>query len=137
MTRINVIDPSHLSREHLIAEYRELPRVFSKVLKRQSKGQVPKDIKISSEYILGTGHETFFFDKCLWLLNRYDSIVKEMIERDYNVNFAIVESIHGSVKEIDDCWFNDWTPKVEDMYLNMARIVNRTKIEKVLEEISN
>lgn len=29
MTRINLVDPSTLHTKHLIAEYRELPRVFA------------------------------------------------------------------------------------------------------------
>jgi hypothetical protein len=31
VTRINLVDPKELSRQHLVAEYRELPRIFNYV----------------------------------------------------------------------------------------------------------
>lgn len=60
MTRINLVPVSELSDQHLIAEYRELPRIFNLVLNAQYKGKYPLDFKISDTYLLGTGHVTFF-----------------------------------------------------------------------------
>lgn len=41
MTRINVIEPSRLSDQHLGAEYRELPRVFGLVRDAIARGERP------------------------------------------------------------------------------------------------
>ncbi|MBP7000765.1 pyrimidine dimer DNA glycosylase/endonuclease V [Amaricoccus sp.] len=41
MTRINVVPPEELSRAHLVAEYRELPRVFGMVRAMIARGLDP------------------------------------------------------------------------------------------------
>jgi len=53
MTRINLIDPSVLHSKHLVAEYREIVRVFA--LARKSQDEMHKK-KVPNEYTLGTGH---------------------------------------------------------------------------------
>ena len=137
MTRINIVEPKQLTNQHLMAEYRELPRVFSKVLKRQEKGQIPTDVKIPETYVLGRGHETFFFDKCQYLLYRYENIVAELMKREYNLSGDTIRSVRESVTEIDDIWYNNWTPTPDEIYLNMARLANRSKNELVKEELLN
>ena len=86
MTRINVVDVKELHYKHLVAEYREITRPFAKVRKRQAKGQKPRDIKAPSDYVLGTGHETFFFTRLQYLVDRYESLVAEMRRRGYTAN---------------------------------------------------
>lgn len=70
MTRINsAIDPKNLTDQHLVAELRELPRIFTAVNKR-----LEKDLSfdgIPKEFILGTGHMTFFYDKLRFLIDRH------------------------------------------------------------------
>lgn len=39
MTCINLVDPSTLHSKHLLAEYRELPRVFKLVEAAEKRGQ--------------------------------------------------------------------------------------------------
>ena len=78
MTRINVgIEPEYLCDQHLVAEYRELPRLWFK----ESKSKPPENFK------LGAGH-------CLWcqqyqgmLYDRFTGIVKEMKYRGFNVSY--------------------------------------------------
>lgn len=43
MTRINLLPPAQLADQHLIAEYRELPRIFTLV---KSKLQSQKPLQI-------------------------------------------------------------------------------------------
>lgn len=81
MTRINCIKPSELVRQHLISEYRELPRVFSLVRKAQDKGLQPSDIKAPRRYTLGTGHVKFFYDKLGYLVKRQQALIDEMQRR--------------------------------------------------------
>lgn len=56
MTRINLIDPSHLTKRHLIAEYKEITQFLHNVKKSNLK-DIPK------HFTLGTGHVKFFYNK--------------------------------------------------------------------------
>ena len=68
MTRINTVPVECLSDKHLLAEYRELPRIFTAVAKIYDSGnQLPTDIP--PNYKLGAGHVKFFYDKLLWLID--------------------------------------------------------------------
>lgn len=77
MTRINMgVKPAELCDQHLIAEYRELPRVFS---------FTPKPL--SGDFRLGKGHVLWCAQFPGTLADRYESIVDEMKHRGFNVNF--------------------------------------------------
>lgn len=54
MTRINLVEPRYLTDEHLLAEYRELPRVFTYVDRHGIAEDRPESYK------LGKGHVKFF-----------------------------------------------------------------------------
>lgn len=54
MTRINCVPVEELTDKHLLAEYRELPRIFN-------LARAVEDAP--TEYVLGTGHMKFFYDK--------------------------------------------------------------------------
>lgn len=60
MTRINLVPPEELSRQHLVAEYRELPRIFALVRAAQGKGLKPANIKAPAVYVLGRGTKKQF-----------------------------------------------------------------------------
>ena len=76
MTRINLIDPSLLHNKHLLAEHREIKRIPNVILKgKYSLKGAP------SEYVLGTGHVKFFYDKILFLYERYIKLYYECNER--------------------------------------------------------
>lgn len=83
MTRINLVHPSELSDQHLMAEYRELPRMVSFIQAWISKG-CPEVSQRT--YTMGKGHMKFFLNKSQWLTQRHSSIVQELIEiRQYNI----------------------------------------------------
>lgn len=136
MTRINIVSPSQLIDSHLMAEYRELPRIFTAVKKLQEKNNYPCDIEISVKYVLGAGHCKFFYNKLEWLCNRYNCIFEELLKRGFNLNAELYHSISNDAKKIDSIWFNDYSPSQEDIYLNMARICKRSNLNNVLKEIS-
>ncbi len=122
MTRINLIDPPELNTKHLIAEYRELPRVFSLVKKAQNKQLNPQNIKAPTNYVLGTGHVKFFYDKLKYLQERYILLVKECHHRSYNINpIPIDELING----LDNHWFNPYNPSIDEINLNISRLNDR------------
>lgn len=81
MTRINVgIDPRELTREHLLAEHREIKRIPNMV----RTGRISLD-NIPDQFVLGQGHVKFFVNKLGYLLNRYKDIRDECYHRGYNV----------------------------------------------------
>ena len=83
MTRINVgIRAKELCKEHLLAEHREIKRTPNKV----GKGKF--SLKgIPDKFCLGTGHEKFFYNKLLYLRERYEELYTECKSRDYNVEY--------------------------------------------------
>lgn len=83
MTRINVgIPPKSLSRQHLLAEHREIKRIPNMVASGKAKlGNIPKEFK------LGKGSVRFFYNKLGYLKNRYEEIYAECLERKYNVTY--------------------------------------------------
>lgn len=123
MTRINVVPVEELTRQHLVAEYRELPRIFGLVKKQIEKNASPRDIKKPSTYVLGKGHVLFFYDKLGWLSQRYTMLCDEMRKRGYNVNYGDISSL---TSDIPDEWFG--TFKVDDDALK----INRTRIQERL-----
>lgn len=138
MTRINIIPVECLSNEHLLAEYRELPRVFTAVKKLIEQGKTPEDIEISNKYVLGKGHVKFFYTKMIWLFNRFNELVLELEERKFNIDLKLCKSISDQWAIFFETeWWNDYTPTHNDMYLNMARLVVRSKNEDCHREIYN
>lgn len=138
MTRINVVPVELLSNAHLLAEYKEITRPFNKVRNRINKGQIPSDVKKPNDYALGTGHESFFFDKLQYLHIRYLELYDELITRGYNMNydnFNICESMMSGFAETD--WYGDYKPTHEAVYLNMARIAKRSNMDIVLCELGH
>lgn len=113
MTRINCIPVTELTDKHLIAEYRELPRVFK--LARECP-EAPK------EYTLGKGHAKFFYDKLLYLLLRQEDLISEMQQRGFKPAFTKPYSLMKG-KPASLC--NDWNPGKKAMELNRARIAER------------
>ena len=138
MTRINTVPDECLSDKHLLAEYRELPRIFTAVSKIYDNGKsLPTDIPLN--YKLGAGHVKFFYNKLLWLITRYELLFGELIIRGFNIDRNMYHSIKWSASKLlsGAGQRNDWNPTPEDMYLNMARLVKRaTGMPLVTEELN-
>jgi hypothetical protein len=118
MTRINVVPPSELCDKHLLAEYRELPRVFK--LARP-------DADIPAVYVLGTGHVTFFYNKLAFLAKRAEAIYACCRARGFKVQFKPAGLWKACPhKEL----YQDWTPTKAAIKLNRARIAERMKAFK-------
>jgi hypothetical protein len=114
MTRINLVPPEELTQQHLIAEYKELPRVFKKARRCNN----PPD-----SYRMGTGHMKFFYDKLEFLIKRQQSLVDECLKRGYNIQHTDVESLRDLVE--DKSLFNDYEPTPEALAISRARIQDR------------
>lgn len=151
MTRINLVPPSILTNKHLMAEYRELPRIFTAVRKLMDKCEPRRgdawtklmvSKEITNEYVLGKGHVKFFYNKIPYLLERYKNICSELrFVRKFNIDRSMIEDILHNGEEcvimarVD--MLHDWEPSPEEIYLNMARLCKRSNLELILIELSN
>ncbi len=114
MTRINVVPPSELCDQHLIAETRELTRIPNAVVRGKFNmvGQ-PK------EYTLGAGHVKFFYDKLGFLRSRYRDLIAECVFR--GINFTNVFP-YEEVGRLDPSLVRDYVPTTDALAINRARI---------------
>ena len=135
MTRINLVEPHQLTDKHLMAEYRELPRIFTAVLKLQAQDKTPADVTIPDHYVLGTGHMRFFYNKISWLRRRYVLLEIELTNRGFKLDENLFEKICIGAAYIERNWCSDYTPRPEDIYLNMVRLCKRSNITSVAEEL--
>ena len=119
MTRINIVPPSELTDQHLIAEYREITMVPA-ALKRTllSKGGLRKN-KISTHYTLNTGHVYFFYNKGKYLHRRYDELIREMRLRGF---IADPNRVFPYEIFMDNELYEDWIPTIEDYKIIRERI---------------
>jgi len=114
--RINLVEPSELMDQHLIAEYREI-RLLSASLKRtlNSKDGFVES-KVPKKFTLMTGHAYFFFNKGMYIHKRYESLQKEMEKR------GISAKLEFPLEKWPDFLYNDWEPSEEDKNLVRERI---------------
>ena len=116
MTRINVgIPPKELSNKHLIAEHRELKRIPNVVARGRCNLK-----NIPTEFSLGKGHVSFFYDKLGYLKERYVDLYNECIARDFNVQSYLMswDSIPAEL-------MNGYTPTENDVRIIRERIADR------------
>lgn len=118
MTRINLTLVSELADQHLMAEYRELPRVFGAVRKHVQNGKKLKDFKISSVFILGTGHVTFFYDKLEFLRKRQIDLIAECLKRGFKIQDTTVQDISDIPVEFR----NDYVPTLDALKISQGRL---------------
>jgi deoxyribonuclease (pyrimidine dimer) len=130
MTRINCIPPAELVTRHLVAEYRELPRVFALVRAAIARGETPDDPRNPQEYRLGAGHVRFFYSRLGYLVKRQAALVAEMQARGYKPTFT---DPAGLLEGIAAIWCQDWEPDQRAIAENRARIAARLA-QPLLEE---
>lgn len=120
MTRINCIPVEELSGPHLVAEYRELPRVFALAKKAAARGNFTQ----SDSYTLGKGHLLFFYTRLGYLTQRHAELIAEMKLRNYKPSFSGVcrEDFPG----IPDSYWGQWKPTEAALRLNRQRIKERS-----------
>lgn len=110
MTRINLVSPTELSDQWLLAEYRELPRV------------IKQNINIfdaPEKYCLGVGHVKWAKKHALFCLNRYVGLCEEMIFRGFRVNYPAKELFAYNTVSLD------YLPSDYDINLSKNRLLER------------
>ena len=124
MTRINLVPPSELSREHLQGEYHEITRMFGLVREAQKRGKNKWNYGIPETFRLGSGHMKFFADKLDFIATRYHSLAEDMRRRGYSPNEipreSLLEGIHSS-------WIGDYTPTHDAIAISRQRIKEMSK----------
>ena len=124
MTRINVVPVQELSRQHLISEWRELPRTFA-LAHKASLSSKPWTSKQPDKYILNTGHVLFFYDKLGFLADRHEKLTQEMLDRGYKPSYT--DNLRDVWKDIPKAYWKDYTPTEDALRINRERIKERTK----------
>lgn len=119
MTRINCgINPIELTKEHLLAEHREIKRIPNCILSgRFNLNGIP------DTFTLGTGHVKFFYNKLKYLYHRYLLIYNECKQRKYNVedySNAFIK-VMNKYPELS----NNYIETIQDRNLLIERITER------------
>lgn len=116
MTRINAgIPVQELTRQHLIAEHREITRIPNAIKSgRYNLNGIPPKFKLE------TGHVKFFYNKLLYLKKRYIELYNECRSRGYNVQNNV-----NSFDFLPNHLMNDWTPDDHAIFLVKERIAIR------------
>jgi deoxyribonuclease (pyrimidine dimer) len=109
MTRINTIHPADLLDQHLFIEFREITRIATMHRVLQNRERV-------REYVLGTGHMKFFYDKGLFLEKRLAALQLELTRRNA-VNYTPKE-----YKTHIAGYHNDWRPTYAAHAANLTRL---------------
>ena len=126
MTRINLIEPSELTDQHLIAEYREIFMVGGSLKRTLVSKNGYQESKVSNQYTLNAGHVYFFYNKGKYLDKRYQELIKEMKKRDFKPDKSRTFPKEVFVK---NGLYNDWVPNPEDYKLIRQRIESKIKMK--------
>ena len=117
MTRINVVRPSILSRQHLLAEWHEIGRIITLA----EGGVDPREIPV--RYTLGKGHMKFFANKLGFITMRMALIANELRSRGFKVDPKI--NLNAVARAILVGFGTPWSPDDEDIAVNLSRLVER------------
>lgn len=120
MTRINCVPVEELSGPHLVAEYRELPRVFALAEKTSARESFTQP----NAYTLGKGHLLFFYTRLGYLAQRHTELIAEMKRRNYKPSFSGVR--REDFPPIPDSYWDSWEPTEDALHLNRQRIKERS-----------
>lgn len=126
MTRINCVPVEELTLRHLVAEYRELPRVFALARQAWARGESPDDARNPEAYTLGAGHVRFFYTRLGWCRKRHRQLIDEMLRRGYHPTFLAAPAVSAEFgPAVRPEWWRDWEPTPAALSLNRARICAR------------
>ena len=119
MTRINIIDVSELTDQHLIAEYREITMVPGSLRRTLVSKIGYQESRVPKRYTLNNGHVYFFYNKGKYLYKRYQELINEMKNRGFNPDpnrkFPIDVFKNNGL-------YKDWIPTMEDYKIIRQRI---------------
>ena len=121
MTRINLIPTEELSDQHLLAEYRELPRVIKQ--EHIYIGDAP------NKYVLGKGHVKWGRLHIQFLLDRYFELCNEMKYRGFKVNYPHQQLLLYVQENVSIQLLNQYQPTKEDIEVSRNRIIEKLNMK--------
>lgn len=119
MTRINVVDPSDLMDQHLLAEYREIRLLCANLTRTLNSKSGFVEKKVPKQFTLNGGHVYFFYNKGEYLHKRYEAIRDEMRKR------GISADLDFPLEKWPTELYNDWQPNERDRNIVRERIALR------------
>lgn len=123
MTRINCVPVTELTDKHLIAEWKELPRVIKLSNKWFNEGCKQA---LPDSYRMGEGHVKFFYNKIAYLFDRYRLIRLEMIDRGFKPDMELYKNVCKAMLATNTHdQFNNWKPDERALQANRERIKER------------
>ena len=119
MTRINILPPSELTDQHLIAEYREIFMVSGSLKRTLNSKKGYLESNVPKHYTLNKGHVYFFYNKGKYLHKRYNLIIMEMKSRGFKS-----DKERKFPKEIfkNNNLYSNWIPNSNDLKIIRQRI---------------
>lgn len=116
MTRINLVPVEELADQHLIAEYRELPRCIKQKINTE---EAPE------RYCLGKGHMKWARKHSKFLLERYGLILKEMRYGGFSPKFDFKELEKEFFENVEMNNRKDYSPDEKDRHLSRSRLFEK------------
>lgn len=109
--RINLVNPTELSDQHLISEYMELGVIMNNICKGKYKYE-----NIPEHFVLGKGHVKFFLNKPYFLKQRNFFLWLEMRARGFKPK---------GMPDFGDCnpYYCDYIPSENDIAISRNRII--------------
>jgi deoxyribonuclease (pyrimidine dimer) len=133
MTRINFgILAKDLTDQHLLAEFRELPRIPRKV-KRCILEDKPINVN-DGDFCLGSGHVRWFYDKLGYLRYRYNDLAAECKKRFFNVTedeflfYILEDEIADSI--LTNNYMGDEVEDVNPKHISLVKTRIATRIRE-------
>lgn len=128
MTRVNVVPVDELTKEHAFGEYKEVLRVFGGT--KRALAKYPNRIafykayrdKIPADYTMGTGHVLHFYDKLMYIAERYQQLCEWRKVRGYRYTPISIEEL---VDGLPSFVLQSYTPTENALRLNRERIAER------------
>lgn len=117
MTRVNLVWVKELYDQHLLSEHREIKRIPNVI--KSWKYYLDK---IPNNYVLGTWHVKFFYNKLQFLHKRYIDIYNECLNRNFKV-----ENYEESFMNLPTELYNDYIPNEKEIDINKQRLKEKYK----------
>ena len=112
MTRINLVPPSELYDQHLLAEHREIKRIPNLIKSwKYNLRDIPE------KYTMWKWHVKFFYDKIYFLYIRYIYLYNECRARGFNI-----EDYSRSFLWVPESLNNDYIPTKEEIKISKERL---------------
>lgn len=124
LTRVNVVPVTELTNSQLLAEYREIPRIYRMVQNSIDRGE-PLGKDIPEAFTYGKGALRFWYNKLAFIKLRQCALRDEMLKRGYKpIAHAHPESEGNHGIDHPGYW-QDYEPTEEALRKNRRRLAFR------------